>query len=207
MEKYHKYVFDIDARKFVGKFKEMYQNESKEVFDSWHQEDSRQLQRRIVLLMLNGYNLDTIVDLGCGKGTLTHLLKKKNNSVTGIDVSQTALNIAKARYPDIDFAQLDMKGPDNLKNFFKSLPKQGMVDMVFTSEMFSYLENWRGLLNVISEHTKYFLICLYIPEDPIGFVKSENDLVCECEKYFDVIEWVTLHQEKFTIFFGESKKG
>ena len=52
MAKYHKYVFDIEERKFIGDFETMYQNESKENFDSWHQDDTRQLQRKIDLAIL-----------------------------------------------------------------------------------------------------------------------------------------------------------
>ena len=44
MAKYHKYVFDVNDKKFVGNFEEMYQKESEENFDSWHQDDSRQIQ-------------------------------------------------------------------------------------------------------------------------------------------------------------------
>jgi len=42
MAKYHKYVFDIETRKFIGNFEEMYQRESVD-------------------------NFDFILDLGCGK--------------------------------------------------------------------------------------------------------------------------------------------
>ena len=41
MADYHKFVFDIKHRKFVGKFEEMYASEKEQIFDSWHQEDSR----------------------------------------------------------------------------------------------------------------------------------------------------------------------
>lgn len=108
MAKYHKYVFDIEQRRFIGDFETMYRNEAKENFDSWHQDDTRQLQRKIDLAILEDYNFDKILDIGCGKGSLTHMLKKKNNQVRGIDISQTAINIATERFPDIDFEYLDI---------------------------------------------------------------------------------------------------
>ena len=77
MAKYHKYVFDVEKRTFIGDFENMYAHESIEKFASWHQDDSRQLQRKICLEILNQYNFNTIVDIGCGKGALTHILKKK----------------------------------------------------------------------------------------------------------------------------------
>ena len=108
MAKYHKYVFDVEKRTFIGDFENMYAHESIEKFDSWHQDDSRQLQRKICLEILNQYNFNTIVDIGCGKGALTHILKKKNNTCLGIDISQTAIDIAKERFNDIDFVVCDI---------------------------------------------------------------------------------------------------
>lgn len=117
MAKYHKYVFDSEKRAFVGNFEEMYKNESTEIFDSWHQEDTRQIQRKISLVLLSEYNFDNIVDLGCGKGTFSHLLKKTNNKVTAIDVSETAIAHARERYCDIDFIQLDLSNSQAFDTF------------------------------------------------------------------------------------------
>lgn len=122
MAKYHKYVFDLENRKLVGDFETMYQNESKENFDSWHQDDTRQLQRKIDLAILEDYNFETIIDIGCGKGSLSHLLKKKNNYVLGLDISQTAVNIAQERFPDIDFVSTDV---NQVKNFTSLTEKMG----------------------------------------------------------------------------------
>ena len=124
MAKYHKYVFDTENRKFIGKFEEMYQNESKEIFDSWHQEDSRQIQRRFDLAVLEDYNFQSIVDVGCGKGAFTHLFKKKNNVVIGIDISKTAIKIAKERYPDIDFICIDILKISDFDNLLKNIGNQ-----------------------------------------------------------------------------------
>ena len=73
---YHKYVFDTDKRKFKGNFEEMYQNEEREKFDSWHISNLTILARRVHLEIVNSYNFQTILDFGCGKGAFTHLLKK-----------------------------------------------------------------------------------------------------------------------------------
>ena len=72
MAEYHKYVFDINKREFIGKFDEMYQDEAISCFDSWHQEDTRQLNRKVALNLLDNYNFKTIIDIGSGKGALTH---------------------------------------------------------------------------------------------------------------------------------------
>lgn len=202
MAKYHRYVFDVDNRKFVGEFELMYQNESKENFDSWHQDDTRQLQRKIDLAILEDYNFERILDIGCGKGSLTHLLKKKNNQVTGIDISPTAVTIASERFADIDFFALDVSNISAFRLFAES---RGQIDLIFTSEVFSYVENWKELLGEIAKISEYFMISLYIPENPIGFVKSESELVNQVSKHFNIIEHITLNTSSFVIVFAQRK--
>ncbi len=73
MAKYHKYVFDLENRKLVGDFETMYQNESKENFDSWHQDDTRQLQRKIDMAILEDYNFEIVNDLSNVSPLLTKL--------------------------------------------------------------------------------------------------------------------------------------
>jgi SAM-dependent methyltransferase len=203
MAKYHKYIFDLEKRELVGDFETMYQNESKENFDSWHQDDTRQLQRKIDLAILEDYNFNKVLDIGCGKGSLTHLLKKKNNYVIGIDISQTAVNIVKERFPDINFVCSDV---NNIKNYTLLVDEMGGVDLVFTSEVFSYIENWKELLSNISRTTEYFMISLYIPENPIGFIKSEQDLVNEINKSFEIIEHISLNITNFVVVLAKRKK-
>lgn len=120
MAEYHKYVFDTERRAFVGKFEEMYQQENVANFDSWHQEDSRQLNRKIALDMLDQFNFNTILDIGCGKGALTHLLKKRNNRVIGVDISPTAIEVARSRFPDINFDAVDVSDLDAFDVFINN---------------------------------------------------------------------------------------
>jgi len=103
MQPYHKYVFDTEKRQFIGQFEEMYQAEDSEGFDSWFEQDLRHLRKKISYAILSAYNFSRILDVGCGKGTFTHLLKKHNNQVVGIDVSETAIRKARESFPDIDF--------------------------------------------------------------------------------------------------------
>jgi len=73
---YHKFVFDKDKRKFLGEFEGMNKSEEQEGFDSWNISNLSILSRRIHLEIINSYNFNSILDFGCGKGALTHLLKK-----------------------------------------------------------------------------------------------------------------------------------
>lgn len=175
---YHKYVFDVNKRKFVGKFEEMYQNEDRNGYDSWYQEDLTHLSRQISLVILNRYNFSRILDIGCGKGSFTHLLKKANNEVVGMDISQTAIEKARARYRNIDFKVL------SISELMSTQKEQ--YDLVIMIEILSYLENWKEVIEYVSKITRYIFISLYLPSNPIGFVKSFDSLKDEVVKHFSI---------------------
>jgi len=204
MAGYHKYVFDTSARVLVGDFDTMYQQESLEGYDSWHQEDSRWLQRKICLEIIGAYNFDSIVDIGCAKGSFTHILKKRNNKVVGVDISETALAQARSRYPDIQFIQADAAEVGVIWNLYDSFQPKGGADLTVCTEILSYVEKWRDLIKVVSQRSKFFLVCLDIPQNPIGFVKSSEELVAEVERHFDLIEVIQMKISGFSIVFGSS---
>ena len=81
---------------------------------------------------------------------------------------------------------------------------RGGVDLVFSSEVLSYLENWKDLVGVLSKKAKYLMVSLYIPEDPIGYVKSREELHDAVSEVFDIIESVHLVKSRFTILFAKS---
>jgi len=130
---YHKYVFDSEKRKFVGDFEEMYKNEAVRNYDSWSQDDLTDVVTRLSLTILGVHSFESVLDVGCGKGAFTHLLKKKNNRVVGIDISQTAINKAKVRYPNVEFRCLDIaNGFGEIKEHF---------ELVIVKEVLSYIKN------------------------------------------------------------------
>ena len=48
-----------------------------------------------LISMVAKQHYSSVIDIGCGKGTFTHLFKKENNYVLGIDISEKALKIAQ----------------------------------------------------------------------------------------------------------------
>lgn len=53
-----------------------------------------------------------LLDIGCAGGTFTHELSKKTKAkITGIDISQEAINYAKETYPHLDFQVHDAAHP------------------------------------------------------------------------------------------------
>ena len=80
--------------------------------------------------MMEEYNFQSIVDVGSGKGALTHLLKKRNNQVIGLDISSTAVEQAKARFPDIQFISIDVNDSDKFELFLKDFLKSHVGGVV-----------------------------------------------------------------------------
>ena len=127
----------------------------------------------------------------------------------GIDISQTAIDVAKERFNDIDFVVCDI---NNIGAFSDLILTRGIckgggkLDLVFSSEAFSYFSNYKKLLKEISEVSDYFMISLYLPNDPIGFVKSESELLDSIRYYFEIVEHVSLSVQKSVIVFAKSKQ-
>ncbi|MFC1726780.1 class I SAM-dependent DNA methyltransferase [candidate division KSB1 bacterium] len=65
------------------------------------------------------YNLREVLELGCGTGHLTKLLVEKGYNVTGVDLYDEMLRIAKEKLPDVPFIQSDIRNL-NLEREFKS---------------------------------------------------------------------------------------
>ena len=193
MNAYHPYVFDTENRSFVGRFEEMYRAEDKDGFDSWFERDLRPLRKQISLAVLEGYSFSRILDVGCGKGTFTHLLKKRNTRVVGIDSSATAIAKAAAAYPDIDFRAVDVDRLSALGESFDAAVVMGTL---------AYNENWPRALWTLARMTQWIYIAEFIPPDPIGFVKSSSGLVAEIEKHCHIRTKILLDDDH-TLVLGE----
>lgn len=195
MPGYHKYVFDIEKRGFIGKFEEMYQAEDSEGFDSWFERDLRPLRKAISYAILSAYNFSRILDIGCGKGTFTHLLKKQNNHVVGIDSSKTAIRKAKESFPDIDFRCMSVYDIYSLGEKF---------DLVAVMGTFAYVEGWPKAVGTIAGMTRWLYVAEYIPHNPIGFVKWPSHLISEVERHF-IIKTKVLLDDVHCMLFAEVK--
>lgn len=192
---YHKYVFDAKNRKFIGAFEKMYKNEDIGLYDSWFQEDLNSFEKRLSLAVLGQHNFSSILDVGCGKGAFTHMLKKANNRVVGVDISQTAILKAKSKYTGIEFRKSGVSG---------ALLLQKKWDLVIFMEILSYLADWKSVLAKAAKKSRYVYISLYLPPNPIGFVKSFSDLKSEVSRHF-AIRTEILYDNDTMFLLAESK--
>jgi trans-aconitate methyltransferase len=173
---YHKYIFDVKNRKFVGQFEEMYANEDKEGYDSWHQEDISNLEAQMSLAILKQNHYGAVLDIGCGKGAFTNLLKN-NNDVVGADISETAIAKARGRYPSVEF---------QVRTAQDALCLRPQWDLVVMMQVLSYIEDYKMLLKTVSQRSRNLYLTLYLPSNSIGFVKSLDELKNEITKYYSI---------------------
>lgn len=71
----------------------------------------------------------SVLDLGCGNGALTKFLRDKGYVVKGLDSSGELLDIAKEKYPDIDFINGDAA----------DFALSEAVDVVFSNAVFHWI--------------------------------------------------------------------
>lgn len=96
---YHDYV--IKDGVFLGEFEEMYKGYD----DPWNQSDiSYSISRSVNLINLNKYNISSVVEFGCGLGYFSNMINTHTRSkVTGVDISQSAIDKAKLKFPELNF--------------------------------------------------------------------------------------------------------
>ena len=206
MSKYHKYVFDIEARKYIGAFNEMYAAEGSQGFDSWDQDNLAYLDKQVCLHILRNYEMESIVDVGCGKGTMTQVMKTNSNRVIGVDISSEAIAVARGRYRDIQFVAGDINEEELSVVLADELRKGQHVDCITCLETLSYLSNWQDLFDRFAMFGRYILIKLDIPENPIGFVKTKTELKTVFDQYYTTLEHIEFVDKNITILFGESRQ-
>ena len=193
---WHPHVFDSERRRFVGDFEGMYRAEAEQGFDSWHQSDPRRLDSRVAGLLLDQITFRSALDLGCGKGQFAASLRRRDNRVVGVDASETAIGTARSYYPDLEWVCADVQ---------QYVAHSDAFDLIVARELLSYVEGWRELLAACADRCRYLLLGLYVPADPIGFVKSHAELEQEAERRFELLEGVMLTRRSLVIGLYETR--
>lgn len=111
-----------------------------------------------LISLLESQTAHTVLDLGCGNGTLTKALADEGFSVCGLDASEAQLELAKQSYPDISFVLGDAT------DFHLDAP----VDAVFSNAVFHWIDR--------QKHPQ-MLACVY------RALKEGGQFVFECGGY------------------------
>jgi 2-polyprenyl-3-methyl-5-hydroxy-6-metoxy-1,4-benzoquinol methylase len=119
-----------------------------------------------------------ILEIGCGQGFNTYILSKdKINTVTGIDLSNTDIKIAKKRYPGVDF---------RIMNAERLAFKGNKFDKVIALQILEHVDNLDKVLSEIARVLK--LKGKLVASIP--FHKSERWLLKVRPTYFKEIHHV-----------------
>lgn len=103
-----------------------------------------------------------ILDLGCGFGEIcAHCQQQGARSVTGIDLSQRMLTVARRENAgqNIDFQQLDMREIEQLGRSF---------DLILSSLAVHYIEDFDALCQSVARCLRPGGIFLFTQEHPLG---------------------------------------
>ncbi len=108
----------------------------------WNTDEHTEVHRFVakpILDQLHRHKVNTVLDLGCGNGSLTAHIAQCGFTITGLDHSQTGIDFARRRYPDTHFARHDLAD---------TLPFQhvGRYDAVISVEVIEHLLLPRKLL-------------------------------------------------------------
>jgi len=155
MSKYPRYQdYVIKDGRFVGEFEEMY----RDFDDPWEQttREENLSYKSIVLFLCEKYNFQRVMEIGCGFGHFTNEIQKLGIDVLGIDVSETAIQKAKLKFPDGNFMCGDILEFDLYKNF--------KPDCIIFSEVTWYildkLEKFLSFYHQYSQKEKCWIIHL-----------------------------------------------
>ena len=196
---WHKFVFDIKNRKFVGKFDAMYKSEGKERFDSWNQTKIDD-EKKFSISFIKNKNFKKIIDFGCGKGTLAKKIKNRNNFIIALDSSHEAIRLAKRNnVRKVKF--LTIKKNVSIKNFLKIKEK---FDLIICVEVLSYIKRWKKYIKQFSKIADNLYVALSLPFSPVGYVKNFTTLEKELLKYYK-IKHKKITESKIKIYYCVGK--
>ena len=159
---YHDYV--IKNGRFVGEFEEMYKY-SDDI--PWHQDKTAclifsELDFLVLKCFSSDRNFSTIAEVGCGLGFFVNRLLSilPDSQITGFDISQTAINSAKERNPDMLFYCRDIL-QDNFAEFSKQF------QLVIAKDFFWYVLDHLDifLANLSDLSSKYIYFAQSFPDE------------------------------------------
>jgi cyclopropane fatty-acyl-phospholipid synthase-like methyltransferase len=142
------------------------QKEIAEFYDEYSNQQSRigvNIRHRTIMKRLKSSgmtNESSVLEIGCGIGTLTSLLVKKAGSLLAVDISPSSIEIAKknlGHHSNISFLVSDMSNFDTSKKYdFIVLP-----DVLEHIPVEQHSALFKTFKSILAENGK---ICIHIPD-------------------------------------------
>jgi 2-polyprenyl-3-methyl-5-hydroxy-6-metoxy-1,4-benzoquinol methylase len=106
--------------------------------------------RRIITRMIGGLDYASVLDVGCGQGSLLATLMPLNPSAryAGVDFSEKALAVAQRRAPTAEFATLDLTAG----------PLDRRFDLVLCTDVVEHIEDDRSAIANLAAMTGRYLL-------------------------------------------------
>ncbi|MCK6462675.1 MAG: class I SAM-dependent methyltransferase [Candidatus Pacebacteria bacterium] len=100
-----------------------------------------------------------VLCIGVGSGDeLEEILKRNPNNVVGIDISNNLLDIARTRFPQVEFLKMDMT---------RMMFEDNSFDFIYSSLTFHYARDWDVLLAEVGRVLKDGGLVLFSTHHPI----------------------------------------
>ena len=143
-----------------------------------------------------------VLDIGCGVGNLTKYIMDKGFNVEGIDLSKEMLNIAKQKYSDIKFYEMNMK-EITLRKKYDGIMLDYSLFHLTKKEVIEVLPKYYDLLN---SNGKILLILQYGQGERIVNEPLKEGLKIFINYYSqdEIIE--ILKNNRFKILYTDLKK-
>lgn len=136
--------FIIKDGKLVGDFEGLYNNFE----DPWHQSRSDHLHDSRRSLAVNWcsrlreyYEATKVIELGCGLGHLTQVLRQQNFSVIGTDISKAAIEKARCINSNSVFVQCPISDFDTLTLFDADIYLMAEITWYVLDDLDNFIEN------------------------------------------------------------------
>ena len=140
--------------------------------------------RRLIMHMTKEIDFKSVVDIGCGEGSLLQLLELEGKyKLYGCDISKKAIELASTKVNG-EFQELDIEKEYLNKNF----------DLAICSEVLEHIKDDRAAIKNIGKVAKYAIITV-----PTGEYGKKDKEVGHVRRYSDKKILEKLKQEGFNI--------
>jgi SAM-dependent methyltransferase len=177
MPKYSRYQdYVIRDGRFVGEFEQMYRDHE----DPWRESETeafaseKAVGLNLMARLRARHGARRVVELGCGFGHYTARIAAAGFEATGIDISETAIEKARARHPGLHFAP----GRSDDHALLESL----QPDVIVMAEITWYmLDGLRGFLDFLRTELPRTYLLHMLTTYPPGVQKYGADYFTDLE--------------------------